>query len=215
MSELEQNPHADEPVSGPAVYNAPNEGAHGDAGHTDAEHGGAAHGGESLHIDRIEGIWMRIAIGVLSLFLLAVTISSFVWGIQLPGYYQRVNPTTLNDEGSPFANPQLRELAPGKYEAYIRAQVWSFTPAEIRVPVGSQVTFYITSQDVQHGFKLMNTNVNVMVLPGQISTLSHTFNEVGEYNYVCHEYCGLNHHTMFGRVIVEPQPADSTVATAD
>lgn len=211
MSELEQTPAPGEPVAGPAVYSAPDENAHGASAHAPE----AEHGSGSLHVDRIEAIWMRIAIGVLSLFLLAVTISSFVWGIQLPGYYQRIDPTQVNAEGSPFADPQLRELAPGKYEAYIRAQVWAWTPAEIRVPVGSEIKFYITSQDVQHGFKLMNTNVNVMVLPGQISTLTHTFNEPGEYNYVCHEYCGLNHHTMFGTVIVEEPAAESEVADAD
>ena len=39
----------------------------------------------------------------------------------------------------------VRELAPGKYEAYVRAQIWQFTPREIRVPAGE-----FTAVGVQH-----------------------------------------------------------------
>ena len=30
------------------------------------------------------------------------------------------------------------------------------------------------------------------------------FDEPGEHLLVCHEYCGIGHHTMAGRFIVEP-----------
>ena len=29
------------------------------------------------------------------------------------------------------------------------------------------------------------------------------FDQPGEYRFFCHEYCGLAHHMMFGRVVVE------------
>ena len=158
---------------------------------------------DMLHVDRYEGAWMRISLVVLVGFFLAVTVSAFSVGFQVPGVYQRVDPATLNLPDSPFANPEVRELAPGKYEAYIRAQIWLFTPGEIRIPAGSTITFYVTSQDVQHGIKITGTNINMMILPGQISTLTATFDEAGTYNFVCHEYCGVQHHTMYGRIIVE------------
>ena len=63
----------------------------------------------------------------------------------------------------------------------------------------------VTSVDVQHGFKLENTNVNMMVLPGQVARLSHTFNEAGEYPYACTEYCGVGHQNMFGKIRVVSQ----------
>jgi cytochrome c oxidase subunit 2 len=71
--------------------------------------------------------------------------------------------------------------------------------------VGSTVTFFLTSKDVQHGFHLWDTNLNVMVLPGQVSKVTVTFDEPGEYTYVCNEYCGVGHHTMEGMVVVEEQ----------
>jgi cytochrome c oxidase subunit 2 len=43
-----------------------------------------------------------------------------------------------------------------------------------------------------------------MVLPGQVTKTSARFDEPGEYRFLCHEYCGLAHHLMFGKVIVAP-----------
>ena len=173
---------------------------------------------ETFHVDFFEGAWMRVAVAVTVVFVIALAISGFAIGVQLPGAYAPITPTELADPASPFANPGLRELAPGKYEAYVVAQTWNFLPAEIRVPQGSEVTFYITARDVQHGFKLLGTNVNVMALPGQVSTLKAIFDEPGTYDYICHEYCGyvegspIGHHTMYGQLIVEG--ADGAGATA-
>ncbi len=159
---------------------------------------------ETLHIDPWEKRWIQISILMLIIFVLAVGASGFAFGFQVPLPEQRVDPARITDEG-PFANPGLRELAPGRYEAYIVAQIWSFTPNEIRVPQGSTVTFYITSKDVQHGFTLQKTNVNVQVLPGYVSKLTHRFDTPGTYLFVCSEYCGAGHQSMFGRIIVEPR----------
>ena len=72
------------------------------------------------------------------------------------------------------------------------------------------MTFYLTSADVLHGIKLQNTNINMMILPGQVSRLTATFDTPGTYQFVCHEYCGQLHHTMYGELIVEgEQVADS------
>lgn len=177
---------------------------------------------QTFHVDFFEGAWMRVSLAVIVVFIIALAISSFAVGVQLPGAYARITPEELADPNNPFANPGLRELAPGKYEAFVVSQTWNFLPAEIRVPQGSEVTFYITARDVQHGFKLLGTNVNVMALPGQVSTLKATFDEPGTYDYICHEYCGyvegspIGHHTMYGQLIVEgPEETDETAAAID
>ena len=159
---------------------------------------------EPIHVDKWEVAWIRVSAIFLTIFGLAIIGSSFAYGIQLPTAYERINPNTLLDPAvSRFAEPGLRELAPGKYEAYIRAQVWVFVPNEIRIPRGSSVTFYVTSLDVQHGFKVTDTNINMMVLPGQVSKLTAHFDEAGVFDIICHEYCGISHHTMYGQIIVE------------
>ena len=190
--------------------------------HTTTDHAAPAHTDPeqsnlpTLHVDRYEAIWIRISLITSTIFVIAIAVAGFAWGIQVPGAYQRIDPATLSDPSSPFANPGLRELAPGKYEAYMTAQVWSFTPSELHIPVGAEVTFYVTARDVIHGFKIAETNINMMVLPGQISTLKATFTKAGTYNLFCHEYCGaggptIGHHTMYGQIFVE-EPAAAVAA---
>jgi len=53
------------------------------------------------------------------------------------------------------------------------------------------------------GFEIARTRVNMMLIPGQVGRLTHVFREPGEYLLICHEYCGMGHHTMSGKVIVE------------
>ncbi len=75
--------------------------------------------------------------------------------------------------------------------------------AEIRVPAGSTVHFWATSKDLVHGLFVPRHNVNVMLLPGQIAHAQARFDTPGEYPIICHEYCGVAHHTMAGKIIVE------------
>ena len=159
----------------------------------------------SLHIDSYEKNWIRASIALLVVFIIAISVAGFSFGIQVPSPEQRVDPNTVaTDPNSPWSEPGLRELSPGEYEAYILAQTWQFLPNKMTVPVGSKVTFYITSKDVQHGFKLQDTNLNVQVVPGQVSKLAVTFDTPGDYFYICTEYCGAAHAVMFGTLHVEP-----------
>ena len=155
-------------------------------------------------IDPYERIWMVISLIVLAGIMIAVTVAAFAFGIQPPSPQPRVDPKTVTQSG-PFSQPGLRDLGGGKYEAYMvgTSAGWIWEPREMRVPVGSTVTFYLTSKDVQHGFMLWNTNLNLMVLPGQVSKATYTFEQPGDYTYVCNEYCGIGHQTMSGKVIVE------------
>ena len=98
-----------------------------------------------------------------------------------------------------------RQIAPGRYEVAMIAQLWLFLPNEIRVPAGSTVTFRIASRDVIHGFNIEGTNANIMLVPGQVSTVTVEFKQPGERLIICHEYCGIAHHAMGGKLIVEPR----------
>lgn len=156
-----------------------------------------------MHIDVYEKRWIVVAIGFLVFFVVMVLIAGLALGIQVPTDEARVNPNELGTT-EPWSNPGLREIVPGEeYEVYIVASHPIFTPSQISVPKGAKVTFYVTSSDVQHGFALEGTNVNMMVLPGQVSKLTATFDEPGSYNFICHEYCGVSHAAMFGTLTVE------------
>lgn len=155
----------------------------------------------TMGMDPWEKNWMRFSILLLVAFAALVTIAGFSAGFQLPGVESEVDPRTVMDDG-PFAEPGVREIADGRYEAYVIAQTWSFQPREIVLPVGAQVDIYVTSPDLQHGFKITDTNVNMQIVPGQVSKLTFTFDEVGEFPYICTEYCGQAHAAMFGTVKV-------------
>jgi len=129
-------------------------------------------------------------------------VTAFGAGIHLPGLERRIDPTKVA-ETPPFDKPGLVELAPGRYEVRMTAQIWSFAPREIRVPAGSTVRFWVTSKDVVHGLLIPKANVNLMLLPGQVAFAEARFDTPGEYLMMCHEYCGIAHHTMAGTVIVE------------
>ena len=155
-----------------------------------------------MHIHRLEATFIYASLGMLAAFAGAILISVFGLGLHLPTVTDQIDPQAVQDDPL-FAEPGLREVYPGRYEAYMTAGPgWVFTPSEITVPVDSTVTFFIASQDVIHGFKVFDTNVNIMVIPGQISEVTHTFDETGDYLFFCHEYCGGLHQQMSGTVKV-------------
>lgn len=148
--------------------------------------------------------WMLPSVAIPAGMLAALAVTAFGAHIGLPGASGRLNPATVG-QTAPFNTPGVVEVAPGRYEAHMVAGIWFFNPAEIRVPEGAEVTFVITSKDVVHGFMLRDANLNAMLLPGQVTRVTARFPRAGTYPFLCHEYCGIAHHTMWGRVVVEPR----------
>jgi cytochrome c oxidase subunit 2 len=154
-----------------------------------------------MHVDKFGSAFLWLSGTMLAIFAGAVVISVVGLGIHLPGPSGQIDPAQI-DKDPGFGSPGVKELRTGVYEVYIVVQSFQFMPNRIQIPVGSQVTFYLTSRDVMHGFKVFDTNVNILVIPGQISEVEHTFNQPGTYQFYCHEYCGSLHHTMTGAVTV-------------
>jgi cytochrome c oxidase subunit 2 len=148
--------------------------------------------------------WMLPSVAIPVGMLAALLVTAFGAHLGLPGAAGRVDVTHLA-QTAPFDRPGVVEVAPAQYEVRMVAGIWFFTPNEIRVPEGSAVTFVATSRDVIHGLFLPHADVNVMLLPGQIARVTARFPTAGEYPFVCHEYCGIAHHTMAGKVIVTPR----------
>jgi cytochrome c oxidase subunit 2 len=133
---------------------------------------------------------------------LVLVYTNLVMGIHLPGDAGQVDPATV-ESVPPFDSPGVHQVGDNEYEVVILGIAWKWEPREVRVPAGANVTFIATSVDVIHGLHVEGTRLNMMLIPGQISRNSVTFREPGEHLIICHEYCGINHHTMFGKVIVE------------
>lgn len=157
-----------------------------------------------MKIHAYEKAFLYLGAMLLVAFMGALTYAAVAMGMNLPSRAGFVEPTAVRST-PPFDQPGVRQTGPNSYEVVFVAQMWSFTPSEIRVPAGAEVTIKATSTDVVHGLSIEGTRVNLMLLPGQITELKYTFRRAGEHLLICHEYCGRAHHTMGGRVIVEPE----------
>ena len=99
--------------------------------------------------------------------------------------------------------PGVFEVGPNRYEAVVVAFEGGFDPSEMRFPVGAEVSFRVRSVDLVHGFLIEGTGIEFEVDPIEPELATHTFEEAGEYNLLCHIYCGGGHPAMLGTVIVE------------
>lgn len=73
---------------------------------------------------------------------------------------------------------------------------------ELHVPLGRDVRLIMSSEDVIHSFSVPAFRVKQDVLPARTTELWFKATRVGVYHLFCMEYCGADHSTMGGRVIV-------------
>jgi cytochrome c oxidase subunit 2 len=79
--------------------------------------------------------------------------------------------------------------------------------ATVHIPVGEPVRIWLRSKDVLHNFTVAQFRVKMDAVPGMESFMWLEPTKVGEYDLLCEELCGIAHHAMRGRVIVD-EPAD-------
>ncbi len=160
-------------------------------------------------MERYERIFFWFSAAVLGLLLCCLAYITLFMDIHLPGHGGRIMPkdgqplATAVLVTPPFNHPGIHEIGPGRYEAAVLAMQWIFFPRKIEVPAGSEVTFRVTSTDVIHGFFIPGTRVNMMAVPGYVTVETYRFRHPGNYLLLCHEYCGRQHQTMWGEVIVK------------
>lgn len=155
------------------------------------------------NVNKYELMWILPSIILPVVMLGILTYTAFDRGIKLPTDVGVVNPVTALAT-PPFNKTGVVQLGPKHYKVTMVAGIWFFLPNQIKVPAGSTVDFIATSKDVIHGLFIKEANVNVMLIPGEITRVTAHFGKPGEYPFICHEYCGAAHHTMWGKVVVEP-----------
>jgi cytochrome c oxidase subunit II len=111
-----------------------------------------------------------------------------------------------------YTEPKVVKLDDKTYQVYAVATMWQFQPAEIYIPTGSEVDFFLTSKDVVHGFNIAEKNVNLMAVYGNINKSTVKFGEPGVYKITCHEYCGVGHQAMQAQVIVNDPKTNPVVS---
>jgi cytochrome c oxidase subunit 2 len=101
-----------------------------------------------------------------------------------------------------YLEPKVDTLDDHTFRIFAVASMWQFQPADVKIPAGSEVDIYLSSKDVVHGFNIANKNVNMMAVYGNINKTTVKFDKPGVYTITCHEYCGVGHQFMQGKITV-------------
>jgi cytochrome c oxidase subunit 2 len=159
-----------------------------------------------------EKVWVTIAFAWCLVLFAMMPIWHIRGGQNPSGIRHRVEPAAFSarvkefiaehkvgdEKGIPVVAPP-----PGSH-VYLQAAMWSWTPI-LKLQEGAEYTLHLSSIDVNHGFNLYPMNINFQVVPGYDYGLVVTPNQAGEFQIVCNEFCGVGHHLMVGKIIVEPR----------
>jgi cytochrome c oxidase subunit 2 len=86
------------------------------------------------------------------------------------------------------------QAAPQRIE--ITAKRFAFSPGEITVKKGQPVVIVLKSEDVAHGLRFRDFNVNVKVKAGGTAEVQFTPDKTGDFIGHCSVFCGSGHGTM-------------------
>jgi len=155
-------------------------------------------------LHKLEKIWLGLGMGSLVLFLGIIFVSAIHSGHEPIASGREFIDPELIDKDEVFSKPGLHKVE-GKdwdYELVFVVSAFNYNPGEVDIPKGAKVKIIATSRDVVHGFEIAQTNVNMMIEPGHISTFVKTFDKKGEYLLLCNEYCGTGHADMKSNIKV-------------
>lgn len=106
---------------------------------------------------------------------------------------------------------QQRTPPPDAMEVKVEGMLWAWnfeypngkkTVGVLTVPVGTPINLMMTSRDVIHAFHIPKAKVMEDAVPGRVTRMWFQFNETGDYQAFCREYCGTAHSYMLARIHV-------------
>lgn len=151
-------------------------------------------------MDRGEVVWILSVV-----ILLGVFAGSIVYALGVRGFSVASEAKVLPPEKAPGVfQPGVKDLGGGRYEVNIVAYQWGFRPSRIELRDPVEVVFRIYSTDVIHGFQVVGTNVNAMVIPGYVGVIvwKPPANLRGSFLVLCNEYCGIGHSGMYAELVI-------------
>ena len=157
-----------------------------------------------MNVDLYERIWMWGVGVMLAVFFGSTAAAALMSQIHPPSHVETIDPrTALSDPR--FKRQGVSVDASGRVHATIVGMMFVWLPAELVLPADTPVTFHLTSPDVIHGFEIVRTNGQSMVVPGYVAQVHTEFTRSGDLLMPCHEYCGIGHSEMWATVQVLPE----------
>ena len=86
----------------------------------------------------------------------------------------------------------------------IIAQRYSFQPASVTLKVGEPVVLALQSQDVAHGLRFQDLDLDLKVQKGRTTQVTFTPGKTGDFVGHCSVFCGAGHGSMTLTLHVEP-----------
>jgi cytochrome c oxidase subunit 2 len=92
----------------------------------------------------------------------------------------------------------------------ISAERFSFTPSEIKATAGTTLRFELRSDDTDHGFHIIGTDINIEIPKRGRGTamVEFTPGHAGRYSFECSHVCGAGHSFMRGVIVVRDREAE-------
>ena len=87
-------------------------------------------------------------------------------------------------------------------DTYLLAKMWQFYPV-LKLKKDQTYRLHMSSIDLNHGFSLQPVNMNFQIVPGYDHVITVTPTQAGVFPIICNEFCGIGHHLMAGKIIVE------------
>lgn len=99
----------------------------------------------------------------------------------------------------------LMGLQPPAKVVRVTAERFAFTPAEIVVEKGTVIEFHLTSDDTDHGFRIVGTDVNAEIPKRRRGEMvvKYTADTAGRFVIECSRPCGAGHTAMRATLVVK------------
>lgn len=120
------------------------------------------------------------------------------WSYRLPGKDNKLGTsyTSLISSDNPLGvNPNDPA---GKDDVIVEG-------GEVHLPVGKPVKVLMRSIDVLHNFYVAEIRSKMDMIPGTVTYFWFTPSRTGTFDVLCAELCGVGHHAMRGKVMVDSQ----------
>ena len=87
----------------------------------------------------------------------------------------------------------------------VSAERFAFSPSEITVEKGTVIEFHLTSEDTDHGFRIIDTDIDVSIPKRRRgeTIVRYTADKAGRFIIECSRPCGAGHTAMRATLVVK------------
>ena len=98
-----------------------------------------------------------------------------------------------------------------------KAERFLFTPSEVTVEEGTVLEIRLTSDDTDHGFRIIGSSIDVSIPKRNrgVAVAVFTATTAGDYTFECSHMCGAGHGFMRGRIRVKARASGGAEKTGD